>query len=63
MTNNQKILLLEKMLDYSIGLLIENEICSGCKIFHNPDYRCKNGYFCADLIYEGLLEKLRRFEK
>ena len=59
MTDKEKIILLQKMLGESIELLVENEICSGCKIFHNQDFHCENGNFCADFIYEGLLKKIR----
>ena len=60
MKNEEKVVLLEKMLGESIDILVENEICTGCCIFHGRDYRCKSGNFCADLIYEGLFEKVRR---
>lgn len=63
MTDKEKIFLLEKMLGESIGIQVENEVCSGCKIFHNRDFRCKSGNFCADLIYDGLLEKVKGVSK
>ena len=59
MTDKEKIRQLEWIAGESIGILVENEICTGCKILHNSDYLCKSGNFCADLIYEGLLEKFR----
>lgn len=52
---NNKILL--EMLDTAIGGLVENEICSYCKIQHNQDHRCKNFEHCQDLIFEGLRQK------
>jgi hypothetical protein len=46
-----------KMLETAIEVLIENEICSCCKIFHNKDHRCSSGDYCEKLIFDGLFTK------
>lgn len=55
---NNKVLL--EMLDIAIGGLVENEICSYCKILHNQDHRCKNFEHCQDFIFEGLKQKAEK---
>ncbi len=56
--NNLEIKALEAMLRVAIGGLIENEICSYCKIRHDEDAKSRlcNGFErCEQLIFEGLL--------
>lgn len=53
MLKTEKKLLL-RMLELSIGGLIENEICSYCIIKCDKDERCKNADLCSDLIFNGL---------
>lgn len=52
---NNKILI--EMLDTAIGGLVENEICSYCKILHDQDHRCKNFDNCHSLIFQGLQKR------
>ncbi|MBS4760697.1 MAG: hypothetical protein KHX03_08390 [Clostridium sp.] len=45
------------MLDRAIGGLVENEICSYCKIRFDENEKlkkCQSGDFCKSLIFQGL---------
>lgn len=49
--------ILQEMLNIAIGGLVENEICSYCKIQHDQDHRCKNFDNCHSLIFQGLQKR------
>ena len=59
--NSSKEKELERMLRIAVGGLIENEICSYCKIRFDEKTKneaCESGEFCERFILSGLEELL-----
>ncbi len=51
------------MLKYSIGAMIENDICYFCKYFHDKSKEtCSSTDTCELNLFEGLLKKVREKE-
>lgn len=54
------------MLDEAIGGLVENEICSFCKIRFDDKLkaeRCDSGDFCKSYIFQGLEDSFFQKQK